>query len=78
MERGPGENVILVSWVTQRPRLPDGALEGLAQAARLHPQTRLRSSAPSHTQTQTDTHDAQIAERHLQSGSKHSSCDTVC
>lgn len=32
-DRGPGENVILVSRVTQRPGLPDGALEGLAKAA---------------------------------------------
>lgn len=30
---GPGENVILVRRVTQRPRQPDGALEGLAKAA---------------------------------------------
>lgn len=32
-DRRPGENVILVSRVTQRPWLPDGALEGLAKAA---------------------------------------------
>lgn len=32
-DRGPGENVILVSRVTQGPGLPDVALEGLAKAA---------------------------------------------
>lgn len=32
-EKGPGENVILVSRVTQGLALPDGALDGLAKAA---------------------------------------------
>lgn len=32
-DRGPGENVILVSRVTQGPGLPDGALDSLAKAA---------------------------------------------
>lgn len=64
-DRGPGDNVILVSRVTQRPGLPDGGLEGLVKAA-----LGLRS----HTNTQ-------MAEKYFLSHSnshiKQASCDAM-
>lgn len=44
---GPGDNVIWASRVTEGPRLPDGALEGLARAALgLHSKNPQTDSVP--------------------------------
>lgn len=64
-ERGPGENVILVSRVTQRLGLPDGGLEGLAKAA-----LGLRSQRFKLSQFLSSHTNAQMAEKHFLSHSE--------
>lgn len=73
-DRGPEENVILVSRVTQGPWLPDGALEGLVKAALgLRSQ---RSKNFSHTITQMAAKDSSsLIHSFKQSHIRHASCD---
>lgn len=61
-ERGPGENVILVSRATRGPGLPDGALEGLAKGS-------FGSPAPKDLNCLDTSLLAQTAQRHFQSHS---------